>query len=66
MYLNDIYNNAGSKGGNSNLGSRVYKVVKGDCLSRIARRLGLKWRWLANINNLKNPNLIFPGQELRY
>ena len=66
LYLNDVYNNASGKGSDSNLGSRVYKVVKGDCLSRIAKRLGLNWRWLARFNNLKNPNRIYPGQELRY
>ena len=49
---------------------RIYIVVKGDCLYRIAERLlgdPLKWRSIYNLNRniIKNPNLIYPGQQLR-
>jgi nucleoid-associated protein YgaU len=50
--------------------SRTYVVVKGDSLSKIAKREygdGNKWRRIyeANKNIIKDPDLIYPGQELR-
>ena len=42
-----------------------YIVKKGDSLSKIARRFNTSWQSLANINSLKNPNLIKEGQKLR-
>lgn len=49
--------------------ANVYVVKKGDCLFRIAEaQLGdpYKWRAIYNLNRslIKNPNLIYPGQEL--
>jgi|SRR5690606_6388413 len=49
---------------------RTYTVVKGDSLSKIARReLGSANRWRelfeANRDQLDNPDLIFPGQVLK-
>ncbi len=41
-----------------------YTVVKGDWLSKIALRYNKEWRALAEYNNLKNPNLIYPGQVI--
>lgn len=46
--------------------ARVYVVRSGDTLSGIASRLGTNWQHLAQINGLRNPNLIYPGQKLRY
>ena len=68
LYLYGAYGDGASLAGgdDSTLGSRIYRVVKGDCLSKIARKLGLKWVWLQKVNNLRNPNLIYPGQEIRY
>lgn len=43
---------------------KIYTVVKGDWLSKIAIKFNTTWRKLAEINNIKNPNLIFPGQEI--
>lgn len=40
----------------------VYVVVRGDILSCIAPK---NWREIAKLNALKNPDLIFPGQELK-
>ena len=39
-------------------------VRPGDTLSAIAARNGTTWQELARINNLANPDLIFPGQFL--
>lgn len=42
-----------------------YTVVKGDNLTRIAKRFGTTVNQLVQWNNIKNPNLIFTGQRLR-
>lgn len=46
---------------------KTYKVVSGDYLIKIARKLGISdWRTIYNANKdkIKNPNLIYPGQVL--
>lgn len=43
----------------------TYTVRSGDTLSSIASRFGTSVGELASINNLSNPNLIYPGQVLR-
>ena len=48
----------------SMLQTGVYIVKLGDNLSRIALSYGTVWQELQKLNNLKNPNLIFPGQKL--
>jgi nucleoid-associated protein YgaU len=63
-------------GGGSQLSSRddktlqTYTVVQGDSLSKIAKRVygkGSLWRKIfeANKDQIKDPDLIFPGQVLR-
>lgn len=52
------------------VGPRLYTVVKGDSLSKIAEREygnANRWREIyeANRATIKNPNLIYPGQKLR-
>jgi LysM repeat protein len=42
----------------------TYTVKSGDYLSKIAKKFGVSWPWLAEINDLKNPSRIYPGQEL--
>lgn len=42
-----------------------YKVKSGETLYSIAWRSGLDTRTLANLNNLKSPYKIFPGQTLQ-
>lgn len=42
-----------------------YTVVRGDNLSKIAYRYGTTTKQLVEWNNIKNPNLIYPGQVLR-
>ena len=49
---------------------RTYVVVSGDSLSKIAKREygdGNKWRKIyeANRDIIKDPDLIYPGQELK-
>ena len=49
---------------------RTYVVVKGDSLSKIAKQEygdASKWRTIyeANKNLIKDPDLIYPGQELK-
>lgn len=44
---------------------RFHTVQRGDTLSAIAARNGTTWRELARINNLPNPDRIFPGQVIR-
>ncbi|SDY67004.1 2',3'-cyclic-nucleotide 2'-phosphodiesterase / 3'-nucleotidase [Proteiniborus ethanoligenes] len=41
-----------------------YTVKAGDVLWKIAEQFGLAWEKLAEFNSLKNPHLIFPGQEI--
>lgn len=42
-----------------------YTVRRGDTLSGIASRYGTTYQHLAEINGIKNPNLIYAGQRIR-
>ena len=44
--------------------TETYVVKKGDSLSVIGMNLGIKWQKIAEINNIKNPYVIFPDQKL--
>lgn len=44
---------------------KYYTVRKGDTLAGIASRYGTTYKHLAQINGIKNPNLIYPGQRIR-
>lgn len=46
-------------------GSIVYTVMRGNTLSQIANSYGVTVSHLVEINNIKNPNLIYPGEKLR-
>ncbi len=46
-------------------GSIVYTVKSGDTLSHIASAYGVTVAHLVEINNIQNPNLIYPGQKIR-
>jgi TP901 family phage tail tape measure protein len=49
--------------------ARTYIVQRGDWLSKIAPKLGLTWQKLYEMNRAvigPNPNLIYPGQVLKY
>ena len=43
----------------------TYTVVRGDTLSGIAGRLGVSQADLVRLNNIRNPNRIYPGQVLK-
>ena len=43
----------------------VYTVVSGDTLSGIASRYGTTYQRLAEYNGISNPNLIYPGQQIK-
>lgn len=45
-------------------GETRYTVVRGDTLNRIAQRFGVTLSAIVTRNNLSNPNLIYPGQNL--
>jgi len=42
-----------------------YTVKPGDTLSGIAAKYGLRWQDLQKLNNIKNPDLIFPNQVIK-
>ncbi|MFK5634597.1 MULTISPECIES: LysM peptidoglycan-binding domain-containing protein [unclassified Ornithinimicrobium] len=44
---------------------RTYTVKSGDTLSGIAAREGVSWQEMARLNNLDNPDLIYPGQVFK-
>ncbi len=54
---------AGAQAAPAPVGSHV--VRPGDTLSAIGARAGVPWPTLAAYNQLQNPNLILPGQEIR-
>lgn len=47
------------------LQNNYYTVRTGDTLSSIARRYGVTVQYLVNLNGIRNPNLIYPGQIIR-
>ncbi len=42
----------------------VYTVVSGDALYKIAAKYDTTWQTLAEYNDMENPDLIFPGDEI--
>ena len=44
--------------------NKVYVVKKGDTVYKIAKRFGTTMEAIILANNLRNPNLIYPGQIL--
>jgi len=57
------------QGGSSSTATKIYEVVSGDSLSKIARREygnANEWRRIyeANQDILKDPDKIYPGQKL--
>lgn len=45
--------------------AQYYTVVRGDNLTKIAKKYGTTVNQLVTWNGIKNPNLIYPGQKLR-
>lgn len=46
-------------------GHRTYTVVNGDTLSEIGARFGVAVSEIAELNRIKSPELIYPGQVFR-
>lgn len=44
--------------------STAYVVARGDTIKTIAAKFNITWQSLVTANNLTNPNLIYPGQQL--
>lgn len=44
---------------------RTHTVVSGDTLSEIGAKYGVSWKKIAEVNNIENPDLIFPGQVFK-
>ena len=51
----------------TNGGTKEYEVVKGDSLSKIGKKLGVKWKDIfeANKDQIKDPDHIEPGWKLK-
>ena len=45
--------------------NQEYVVKPGDSLSKIGKNLGVNWKEIATLNNIKNVNLIRVGQKLK-
>lgn len=52
-------------GSGSNSSNTYYTVKSGDTLSEIAEKYNTSVRKLVELNNIKNADLIYPGQKLR-
>lgn len=60
-----IITNSNIPGSETNSINKTYYTIKrGDTLSGISRRYGVSVQNIENWNNIKNPNLIYPGQRL--
>ena len=49
----------------SNASEEYYTIQSGDTLSGIAAKFGTTWQWLAEVNSISDPNLIYPGNTIR-
>jgi nucleoid-associated protein YgaU len=70
MISDDMPDFSNVKSGASSTATRIYEVVSGDSLSKIAKREygdANKWKKIfeANTDLIKDPNKIFPGQKLK-
>jgi len=70
MASDDMPDISNVKSGASSTATRIYVVVSGDSLSKIAKREygdANKWKQIfeANRDIIKDPNLIHPGQKLK-
>jgi LysM repeat protein len=66
--LAEIVKRAGggnSTGGGGSSSGDTYTVKAGDTLSGIGAKLGIPWQTLADLNGIKAPYVITPGQKLK-
>lgn len=66
LFFNYQQESNSAKSVKNKLVEKIVKITvrKGYCLSTIAQDLGSSWQEMAELNKLKNPNFIFPGQKL--
>lgn len=62
---NEIIPNVQNPNDTINTESQYYTVESGDTLWEIAQKFGTTVQEIASINNIENPNLIYPGENLR-
>lgn len=43
----------------------AYEIRRGDTLETVAEQLNVPWQLLQNINGVKNPNFLVPGEKLK-
>ena len=65
QWLNDAIDAASSVSSDSASTGGIYTVVKGDTLSGIAAKYGTTYQEIAKENGIRNPNLIYPGQQFK-
>lgn len=70
MSSNDMPDFSNVKSGATSTAAKIYEVVSGDSLSKIAKREygdPKDWKRIfeANRDLIKDPNKIFPGQKLK-
>ena len=67
IFLDDSEEIPATKNPNNTINTESinYTVQRGDTLSEIASRYGTTVQEIVDINNITNPNIIYPGQELR-
>ena len=46
-------------------GAVYYTIKPGDTLSGIAAKFDTTWQWLAEVNGVENPNVIYAGTTIR-
>ena len=49
----------------NNTDEEYYTIQPGDTLSGIASTYGTTWQWLAEVNGISNPNVIYAGTTIR-
>ena len=63
--LSDVRLANSSSAENTSGNDIVYTVKSGDTLSGICKKYGANWKKVAEYNQLKNPNLIYPNQKIK-
>lgn len=63
----DLILNIGTGGDAAGGGMHTYTVESGDNLTKIGNKYGMQWKaiWDHNRDILKDPDKIYPGQELK-